>query len=334
MFWDTFKVLVLSVLTIILFHMLLQLVQIRVTGEASPIRIGLSEFDVPRCAFATARSGAHLAESFGLSLSLPSYQPSRPSIATTSSDTPQPLGQTIAGMTPAPFSAAAAAAHGTLDDAGLFTTTDTAATTARTSSHTPPSQTAASAKSGGNGVRGTGGNSGTPPIDLESELKAWMQRESSNWAASASAATAPSSATTPVPSPATPAMSSSLAPATSPATNNNAQATSLDEVFASQQVDMKAITAGSAATSPKQTTAGGGKELAPGASSKLDSSHLSVSNSPMFMSGVTTGPVNASGAQNSCNSTSNNTSSKPDGDVGSAGAVTAFDQSDGMFASF
>ena len=42
MFWDTFKIIVLAVLTVLLFHLLLQLAQRRMLGHTGEIGIGLT----------------------------------------------------------------------------------------------------------------------------------------------------------------------------------------------------------------------------------------------------------------------------------------------------
>ena len=211
MLWDTFKVLVLSVLTILLFHMLLQLVQIRIIGHASPIRIGLSEkLDIAGAA--SDPKGGLFTEGFGLSLAV---SPDR-SAGTSGSRRPQPCAATMAGLVPAPFSAVCATSDSS-------TTGATAGTTESSSAHA------------------------VPLADLESELKAWMQRESSNWTEPAAGGDSAASAAT------------SALPDAAASGTENAQATSIEAVFAAQQVDMQAIAPGAMASQlgPNTTAAKG-----------------------------------------------------------------------------
>ena len=250
--------LILSVLTILLFHMLLQLVQIRVTGRPSPIRIGLSEFDMTKHTSPFGNITTHdRVETFGLSLATSSP-----------AGHPRPASETITGITPAPF-LTSGQKQATPLGRGVSTNATNAEALSSSSAATLPLTATPNGNSNGNK---SGDGNHAAAVDLESELKAWMQRESSNWAEPANTPP-PTSAAAAAPSPqsATDTNSNSNS-------NSNSKSTSLDEVFASQQVDMKAIGEG-----------------------KPSAHHTTAPNSKA---------------------------------TGHASAVTAFDQSDGCFASF
>ena len=146
MFWDTFKILVLSVLTVLLFHLLLQLAQKRVLGHTGTIGLGLTPMvSTPVSRYRLRERRRNSQEGF-----MARRTTSKRSHDTThEADGPSPDD---------PPSSEDQMDHAVDDTVEQEHDPSHSAVVPATKAHSPE------------------------PNDLESELKAWMQRESSNWA--------------------------------------------------------------------------------------------------------------------------------------------------------
>ena len=146
MFWDTFKILVLSVLTVLLFHLLLQLAQKRVLGHTGTIGLGLTPMvSTPVSRYRLRERRRNSPEGF-----MARRTTSKRSHDTTHEDNgPSPDD---------PPSSEDHMDHAVDDTVEQEHDPSHSAVVPATKAHSPE------------------------PNDLESELKAWMQRESSNWA--------------------------------------------------------------------------------------------------------------------------------------------------------
>ena len=152
MFWDTFKILVLSVLTVLLFHLLLQLAQKRVLGHTGTIGLGLTPMvSTPVSRYRSRERRRNSPEGF-----MARRTTSKRSHDTTHED----------DVVPSPDDPPSSEDH-----------MDHAADDTVEQEHDP------SHSSGTHSSATPATKAHSPePNDLESELKAWMQRESSNWA--------------------------------------------------------------------------------------------------------------------------------------------------------
>lgn len=221
MFWDTFKVLVLAVLTVLLVHLLLQLVQKRVRGRVGQIGFGLgAEASFARGrgvteAFASLEQAPTAEETFGEAVRSEYAHGGVVNSGSESAAVRTPTG-TRARLQH--ISCPRHRARTPRVDRRVRTAPATRASThSPAAAVRPPSSTRWTPTTAASGA-----SSG-----LEDELKAWMAREASSWA------------TDPQGSPKPPSVPAQ-------------QATSLDQVFAEQQVNMSRVLDADAQTTSKR----------------------------------------------------------------------------------